>query len=247
MTRTNEDQKEDLLKQSPQVLIIDSDTRIRNLLKENLESQQFEVDEVKDGEKGLSNSINNSYAMIVMDIELPKINGLELIEKIRLEKDTPIIVLTEKDEELIRVQSFEKGVDDYVIKPFSPREIVLRIKAILSRIESGSAKIQPKDKSQVISLPPIEIDNNSRRVTADQKPVNLTPKEFDLLYYFMSSPDQIFGREQLLREVWQYEFLGDLRTVDTHIKRLREKLKKQSIEASEMIETVWGLGYRLNS
>lgn len=244
---TKEDQEESLLKQEPQILIIDGDTRIRNLLKESLESQQFKVDEAKDGEEGLSNAVNNSYAMIVMDIEISKINGLELIEKIRMEKDTPIIVLTEKNEELIRVQSFEKGVDDYVIKPFSPKEIILRIKAILRRIESNNVEIQSKDESQAISLPPIEIDNNSRRVTADKKPVNLTPKEFDLLYYFMSSPNQIFGREQLLKEVWEYEFLGDLRTVDTHIKRLREKLKKQSTEASEMIETVWGLGYRLNS
>lgn len=246
MTR-NEDQKDDLLKQGPRVLIIDGDTRIRNLLKEHLESQQFKVDEAINGEEGLSHSINNSYTIIIMDIELSKINGLELIEKIRSENDTPIIVLTEKNEELIRVQSFEKGIDDYVIKPFSPKEIVLRIKAILHRIKSGSEDIQSEDESQIISLPPIEIDNNSRRVTADQETVVLTPKEFDLLYYFMSSPDQIFGREQLLRDVWQYEFLGDLRTVDTHIKRLREKLKKQSTEASEMIETVWGLGYRLNS
>jgi two-component system response regulator ResD len=157
------------------------------------------------------------------------------------------MMLTAKGEELNRIQGFEAGVDDYIVKPFSPREIVLRVAAIIKRTKSESPAGTNGDVSDTLTLPHLEIDNDSRRVTADGKSVNLTPKEYDLLHYLMSSPDQIFGREQLLREVWKYEFFGDLRTVDTHIKRLREKLKKESEVASKMIETVWGLGYKLNS
>jgi len=244
---TNENYGKNLSKYELRVLIIDDDTRIRALLYERLTNQGFEVDEASNGEEGLNNSLNNSYDMILTDVNLPKMDGLELIKKIREEKDTPIMVLTENNEEFIRIQSFENGVDDYVTKPFNPEEIILRIKAILRRFRSSAGDIHSEDQSQLITLPPIEIDNNTRRVTVEDKLVDLTPKEFDLLYYFMSSPDQIFGREQLLREVWHYEFLGDLRTVDTHIKRLREKLKEQSLEAAKMIETVWGLGYRLNT
>ena len=156
-------------------------------------------------------------------------------------------MLTAKGEELNRIQGFEVGVDDYIVKPFSPREIVLRVAAILKRSKSDTSNKSNGNISDTLTLPYLEIDNDSRRVTADGKSVNLTPKEYDLLHYLMSSPDQIFGREQLLREVWKYEFFGDLRTVDTHIKRLREKLKKESVVASKMIETVWGLGYKLNS
>jgi len=244
---TNEQHEEKLTEHETWVLIIDADARIRTLLYENLKDYDFEVDAASSGEEGLNNSLSKSYDMILMDINLPNMDGLELIKKIRAEKNTPIMILTENNEEYFRLQSFENGVDDYITKPFNLKEIKLRIKAILRRFRTNIGDVYSKDQSQIISLPPIEIDNNSRLVTVMGKPVNLTPREFDLLYYFMSSPDQIFGREQLLREVWHYEFLGDLRTVDTHIKRLREKLKKQSFEASKMIETVWGLGYRLNT
>ncbi len=237
---TNQDNRKKLL-------VVDDEDRIRRLLKMYLEKADYSIEEAEDGQKALDMAMENDYDLILLDVMMPKMDGLEVAEEIRKEKETPIMMLTAKGEELNRIQGFEVGVDDYIVKPFSPREIVLRVAAILKRTKSDTQSGGNADVSDTLTLPHLEIDNDSRRVTADGKPVNLTPKEYDLLHYLMSSPDQIFGREQLLREVWKYEFFGDLRTVDTHIKRLREKLKKESEVASKMIETVWGLGYKLNS
>jgi len=237
---TNQDNKKKLL-------VVDDEDRIRRLLKMYLEKADYSIEEAENGQKALDMAIENDYDLILLDVMMPEMDGLEVAEELRKEKETPIMMLTAKGEELNRIQGFEAGVDDYIVKPFSPREIVLRVAAILKRTKSESPSGANGDVSDTLTLPHLEIDNDSRRVTADGKSVNLTPKEYDLLHYLMSSPDQIFGREQLLREVWKYEFFGDLRTVDTHIKRLREKLKKESEVASKMIETVWGLGYKLNS
>ncbi|SFB88202.1 two-component system, OmpR family, response regulator ResD [Alkalibacterium subtropicum] len=237
---TNQDNKKKLL-------VVDDEDRIRRLLKMYLEKADYSIEEAENGQKALDMALENDYDLILLDVMMPEMDGLEVAEEIRKEKETPIMMLTAKGEELNRIQGFEAGVDDYIVKPFSPREIVLRVAAIIKRTKSESPSGANGDVSDTLTLPHLEIDNDSRRVTADGKAVNLTPKEYDLLHYLMSSPDQIFGREQLLREVWKYEFFGDLRTVDTHIKRLREKLKKESEVASKMIETVWGLGYKLNS
>ncbi|GEK88085.1 response regulator transcription factor [Alkalibacterium putridalgicola] len=237
---TNQDNKKKLL-------VVDDEDRIRRLLKMYLEKADYSIEEAENGQKALDLALENDYDLILLDVMMPEMDGLEVAEEIRKEKETPIMMLTAKGEELNRIQGFEAGVDDYIVKPFSPREIVLRVAAIIKRTKSESPAGTNGDVSDTLTLPHLEIDNDSRRVTADGKSVNLTPKEYDLLHYLMSSPDQIFGREQLLREVWKYEFFGDLRTVDTHIKRLREKLKKESEVASKMIETVWGLGYKLNS
>ncbi|GEK90956.1 response regulator transcription factor [Alkalibacterium kapii] len=237
---TNEENKKKLL-------VVDDEDRIRRLLKMYLEKADYSIEEAENGRKALDMAKENDYDLILLDVMMPELDGLKVAEEIRKEKETPIMMLTAKGEELNRIQGFEVGVDDYIVKPFSPREIVLRVAAILKRTKSESLNASNGDISDTLTLPHLEIDNDSRRVTADGKAVNLTPKEYDLLHYLMSSPDQIFGREQLLREVWKYEFFGDLRTVDTHIKRLREKLKKESVVASKMIETVWGLGYKLNS
>jgi two-component system response regulator ResD len=237
---TNQDNKKKLL-------VVDDEDRIRRLLKMYLEKADYSIEEAEHGKKALEMALENDYDLILLDVMMPEMDGLEVAEEIRKEKETPIMMLTAKGEELNRIQGFEAGVDDYIVKPFSPREIVLRVAAILKRTKSDTPSGSNGDISDTLTLPHLEIDNDSRRVTADGQPVNLTPKEYDLLHYLMSSPDQIFGREQLLREVWKYEFFGDLRTVDTHVKRLREKLKKESDVASKMIETVWGLGYKLNS
>lgn len=134
--------------------------------------------------------------------------------------------------------------NDYIVKPFSPREVVLRVKALLRRsLQTGFLSADTKAKDIVV-FPHITIDNDAHRVTADGKEVNLTPKEYELLYFLAKSPDKVFDREQLLKEVWHYEFFGDLRTVDTHVKRLREKLNKVSENAAKMIVTVWGVGYK---
>lgn len=230
------------------LLVVDDEDRIRRLLKMYLEKADYSIDEAENGQQALEKAMENDYDLILLDVMMPEMDGVEVAEEIRKEKETPIMMLTAKGEELNRIQGFEAGVDDYIVKPFSPREIVLRVAAIIKRTKSGSgASGGNAEVTDTLKLPHLEIDNDSRRVTADGKAVNLTPKEYDLLHYLMSAPDQIFGREQLLREVWKYEFFGDLRTVDTHVKRLREKLKKESDIAAKMIETVWGLGYKLNS
>lgn len=230
------------------LLVVDDEDRIRRLLKMYLEKADYSIDEAENGQQALDMAMENDYDLILLDVMMPEMDGIEVAEEIRKEKETPIMMLTAKGEELNRIQGFEAGVDDYIVKPFSPREIVLRVAAIIKRTKSGSGASGGNDEvTDTLKLPHLEIDNDSRRVTADGRAVNLTPKEYDLLHYLMSAPDQIFGREQLLREVWKYEFFGDLRTVDTHVKRLREKLKKESDIAAKMIETVWGLGYKLNS
>lgn len=230
------------------LLVVDDEDRIRRLLRMYLEKADYSIDEAENGKIALDLALENEYDLILLDVMMPEMDGIQVAEELRKEKETPIMMLTAKGEELNRIQGFEVGADDYIVKPFSPREIVLRVAAIIKRTKSSAgAKGGSGDVSDTLKLPHLEIDNDSRRVTADGKTVNLTPKEYDLLHYLMSSPDQIFGREQLLREVWKYEFFGDLRTVDTHVKRLREKLKKESEVAAKMIETVWGLGYKLNS
>ncbi|AOA00017.1 DNA-binding response regulator [Carnobacterium divergens] len=227
------------------ILVVDDEDRIRRLLKMYLERENFIITETDNGEDALFLALENDYDLILLDLMLPKMDGIEVAKQLREKKETPIMMLTAKGEETNRVQGFEVGADDYIVKPFSPREVVLRVAAILKRTQLAKPKKQ--ENPDLIIFPHLEIDNQAHRVLSDGKPVNLTPKEYDLLLYLAQAPDQIFGREQLLREVWKYEFFGDLRTVDTHVKRLREKLAQQSEVASKMIVTVWGLGYKFNS
>lgn len=167
-----------------------------------------------------------------------------MCRKLREKKATPVIMLTAKEEESDRVHGFEAGADDYVVKPFSPREVVLRVKALLRRSsQTRFLETNPETKN-VYMFPHLTIDDDAHRVKADGTEVNLTPKEYELLLYLARSPDKVFSREDLLKDVWHYEFFGDLRTVDTHVKRLREKLNKISPEAAKMIVTVWGVGYK---
>lgn len=226
------------------ILVVDDEDRIRRLLKMYLERENYVVSEARDGGEALEMALENDYDLILLDLMMPVMDGIEVAQKLREEKVTPIMMITAKGEETNRIQGFETGADDYIVKPFSPREVVLRVAAVLKRTQLEKKE---KENADVVSSPHIEIDNRSHTVFVDNKVINLTPKEYDLLLYLMKSPNQIFGREQLLREVWKYEFFGDLRTVDTHIKRLREKLAKQSKEGSKSIVTVWGLGYKFNA
>jgi two-component system response regulator ResD len=176
---------------------------------------------------------------------LPGIDGIEVCTRLRQLKSTPVIMLTAKGEEANRVHGFEVGADDYVVKPFSPREIIYRVKAILRRSSVTAYLSKEVHISNNIVFPNLIIEHDAHRVTAGAHEVSLTPKEYELLHYLSVSPDKVFSREDLLKDVWNYEFFGDLRTVDTHVKRLREKLNKVSPEAASMITTVWGVGYKL--
>ncbi|WP_200965146.1 response regulator transcription factor [Insulibacter thermoxylanivorax] len=226
------------------ILVVDDEERIRRLLRMYLEKEGFLISEAKDGETALQMALDQDYDCILLDLMLPNMDGIDVCSKLRQTKNTPVIMLTARGEESNRVQGFEVGADDYVVKPFSPREVIYRVKAVLRRTAAGAA-VANDNRSNNIVFPHLVIEHDAHRVTAGGVEVNLTPKEYELLHYLASSPDKVFSREQLLKDVWNYEFFGDLRTVDTHIKRLREKLTKSSPEAAAMITTVWGVGYKL--
>jgi two-component system response regulator ResD len=227
------------------ILVVDDEERIRRLLRMYLEKEHFHIEEAEDGETALQMALEKDYDLILLDVMLPGIDGVEVCSRLRLQKATPVIMLTAKGEEANRVQGFEVGVDDYVVKPFSPREVIFRVKAILRRSSATAFLAKESTSGSTIVFPHVMIEHDAHRVTADGQEVSLTPKEYELLHYLAVSPDKVFSREQLLKDVWNYEFFGDLRTVDTHVKRLREKLNKVSPDAAAMITTVWGVGYKL--
>lgn len=227
------------------ILVVDDEERIRRLLRMYLEKEGYVIEEAEDGETALKLALQEEYDLIVLDLMLPGIDGMEVCTRLRQSKATPVIMLTAKGEEVNRVQGFEAGADDYVVKPFSPREVIFRIKAILRRSSATAFLSKESNTSNNIVFPHLIIEHDAHRVTAGGQEVNLTPKEYELLHYLASSPDKVFSREDLLKDVWNYDFFGDLRTVDTHVKRLREKLNRVSTEAASMITTVWGVGYKL--
>lgn len=227
------------------ILVVDDEERIRRLLRMYLERENFQIDEAADGEQALELAMNNEYSLILLDLMMPGMDGIEVCQKLREVKATPVMMLTAKGEEANRIQGFEAGTDDYVVKPFSPREVVFRVKALLRRSSTTAFLKTDQSTHNVLVFPHLTIDNDAHKVLADGVEVNLTPKEYELLLYLAQNPDKVFSREDLLKDVWHYEFFGDLRTVDTHIKRLREKLNRVSEEAAVMITTVWGIGYKL--
>ncbi|TLS35628.1 response regulator transcription factor [Pseudalkalibacillus caeni] len=229
------------------ILVVDDEERIRKLLRMYLERENYEITEAENGEIALEKGMEEDFDLILLDLMLPEMDGIEVCEKLREKKATPIIMLTAKGEEANRVQGFEVGTDDYITKPFSPREVVLRVKALLRRSSTTKFLQTETTTKNVIVYPHLTIDHDAHRVLADDEIINLTPKEYELLYYLAKAPDKVFSREELLKDVWNYEFFGDLRTVDTHVKRLREKLNRVSPEAAAMISTVWGVGYKFEA
>ncbi|WP_409346566.1 response regulator transcription factor [Paenibacillus sp. MBLB4367] len=227
------------------ILIVDDEERIRRLLRMYLEKEGFVIDEAEDGESALRKAVERDFDLILLDLMLPGIDGIEVCTRLRQQKATPVIMLTAKGEEANRVSGFEVGADDYVVKPFSPREVIYRVKAILRRSSATAYLVKDVSSSNNIVFPHLVIEHDAHRVTAGGQEIALTPKEYELLHYLAITPDKVFSREELLKDVWNYEFFGDLRTVDTHVKRLREKLNKVSPDAAAMITTVWGVGYKL--
>lgn len=232
------------MEEQVRVLVVDDEDRIRHLLKMYLEREGYKVEEAENGVQAVEKALETDYQMIILDVMMPEMNGIEACSIIREKKTTPIILLTAKGEEANRVEGFETGADDYIVKPFSPREVILRVKAILRRSEAMQDISLATSSQDLLVFQHLVINNDAHRVLADDKEVNLTPKEYELLYFLAKSTDKVFDREQLLKEVWHYDFFGDLRTVDTHVKRLREKLNHVSEKAAKMIVTVWGVGYK---
>jgi len=218
------------------VLIVDDDQNVLELIKLYGEREGFEVIGVNDGDLALAAFDRENPDVVILDIMLPGVDGLTLCQNLRAIRMVPIIMLTAKGEEADRVLGLEMGADDYVSKPFSPRELVARIKAVQRRA-------QPADLIRVRKLkyPGLEIDADIRRVIVKETPIELTPREFDLLYHLAQNPRRVFSREDLLAAVWGYDYFGDQRTVDVHIRRLRGKLQHLP---HEYLTTVWGVGYQ---
>lgn len=222
------------------ILIVDDEDRIRDMIKEYIEPQNFEIDEAGDGKDALDLVELNVYSLIIMDVMMPKMDGWTAVREIRRTSQVPIVMLSARGEEYDKVFGFELGVDDYLVKPFSPRELLYRIKAIIRR-SSGMAASNSGSKS--IKLEGLFIDFDSRKVKVKEEDITLTPKEYELLSFLVKNQNRVFSREQLLDKVWGYEFAGDYRTVDTHIKMLRESIK----EYRKFIVTVWGTGYKFET
>ena len=187
------------------------------------------------GKKGLEMIDNHAPDIIILDIMLPEMDGWEVCKEIRPQNETPIIILSAKDEESDRISGLELGADDYVTKPFSPREVVVRAKTILRRIQDQ------KIENNLLEYDQLTINKENHEVLVNDSPVTLTPKEFDLLWVLAFSQKRVFSRDELLKKVWGYDYFGDQRTVDTHIKSLRNKLGEP---AASYIKTVWGVGYK---
>ncbi|MBR3207107.1 MAG: response regulator transcription factor, partial [Bacillus sp. (in: Bacteria)] len=192
------------------ILVVDDEARIRRLLKMYLEREKYEIDEAENGDEAIQKGLQTDYDLILLDLMMPGTDGIEVCNQIRDKKATPIIMLTAKGEEANRVQGFEAGTDDYIVKPFSPREVVLRVKALLRRSSQTSYLNTGTTTKDVLVFSHLSIDHDAHRVTADGKEVSLTPKEYELLYFLAKTPDKVYDREKLLKEVWQYEFFGDL-------------------------------------
>lgn len=220
---------------SGKVLVVDDDQNVLELIKLYGEREGFNIIGVNNGDLALAAFERENPDVVVLDIMLPGVDGLTLCRNLRAIRMVHIIMLSAKGEEADRVLGLEMGADDYVSKPFSPRELVARIKAALRRSQPVASGLSMK-----IKYPELEIQADTRRVIVVDTSIELTPREFDLLYYLAQNPSHVFTREDLLKAVWGYDFFGDQRTVDVHIRRLREKLKR----LSHYLTTVWGVGYQ---
>ena len=196
---------------------------------------------VYDGEDALTAFDTYHPNLILLDLMLPGIDGYQVCREIRAKSNTPIIMLSAKGEVFDKVLGLELGADDYILKPFDPKEMVARVRAVLRRYQPAKPDLSSMDKGKYVSYPGIEISLTNYSVSVDGTPVEMPPKELELLYFLASSPNQVFTREQLLDQIWGYEYVGDTRTVDVHIKRLREKIKDHP---TWRLSTVWGIGYK---
>lgn len=219
------------------ILVADDEKRILTMISDYLTPQGLIIDTAADGKEALSKFSSYSYDLIILDIMMPYVDGWSVCREIRKKSKTPVIMLSARGEEYDKLFGFELGVDDYIVKPFSLKELLARIKAVIRRSSLKS------DDSPDFKYMGLSVDFASRNVYVDDKKASLTPKEYELLSFFIQNRNIVFSRDQLLNEVWGYEFYGDHRTVDTHIKMLRESLGPYR----DLIVTVWGTGYKFES
>lgn len=223
------------------ILIVDDDENIAELISLYLAKECFDTKMVYNGEDALTAFETYRPNLILLDLMLPGIDGYQVCREIRAKSATPIIMLSAKGEVFDKVLGLELGADDYMMKPFDPKEMVARVRAVLRRYHPAKQEEPAAEKTKCVEYDGLTINLTNYSVECDGRPVEMPPKELELLYFLAASPNQVFTREQLLDQIWGYEYIGDTRTVDVHIKRLREKIKDHP---SWSISTVWGIGYK---
>ena len=216
------------------LLIVDDEKRIRTLIAKYASFEGYETDEAEDGMQAVAMCRENRYDLIIMDVMMPELDGFSAVREIRKNSDTPVIMLSARGEEYDRIHGFELGIDDYVVKPFSPKELMMRVGAVLKRSRSEKAP------EETVTIDGLTVNFTARRVTVDGQELDLSPKEYDLLFYMVRNRGIALSRDKLISDVWGYDFFGDDRTLDTHIKLLRRQLGKYA----DRITTLRGVGYR---
>lgn len=224
------------MKKNPKIMIVDDDANICELVRLYLEKENYETVVCLNGEKALSEFKQNPPDLAILDIMMPKVDGITVCREIRKTSDMPVIMLTAKGETFDKVLGLELGADDYIVKPFEGKELVARVKAVLRRY------LKDGDDEKIINLPNLTINLSNYELIVAGKSLETPPKELELLYFLASHPNRVFTREQLLEDVWGFDYYGDSRTVDVHVKRLREKL--EGYEDEWQLKTVWGVGYK---
>ena len=223
------------------ILIVEDEVAIADLEKDYLELSGFEVEIEKDGTNGLARALAEDFDLFILDLMLPGIDGFEICKEIREKKNTPILMVSAKKDDIDKIRGLGLGADDYITKPFSPSELVARVKAHLARYERLIGTNVPE--GDIVEIRGIKIDKTARRVWVNGEEKQFTTKEFDLLTFLAENPNHVFTKEELFREIWDMESIGDIATVTVHIKKIREKIEMNTAKP-QYIETIWGVGYR---
>lgn len=222
------------------ILIIEDDENILQLERDYLEANDFEVDTANNGEDGLKKALSNQYSLVLLDIMLPKMDGFEVCKKIRGTKDIPVLLVSAKKDDSAKINGLGFGADDYIVKPFSPSELVARVKAHINRYQRLTNTTEPN----LVIYGDFKLNKDTGEVFLKDKEIVLTKKEFEVLYLLVTNPETIFSKNELFQRVWGYDSLGDTSTLTVHINRLRDKLKATQPD-TDFIKTIWGRGYRL--
>lgn len=223
------------------ILIIEDEISIAELEKDYLELSGFEVEIEENGQRGLERALGENFDLMILDLMLPGMDGFEICRRFRQEKNTPIIMISAKKEDIDKIRGLGLGADDYMTKPFSPSEMVARVKAHLARYERLIGSGAPEN--EIIEIRGLKIDKTARRVWINGEEKNFTTKEFDLLTFLAQNPNHVYTKEEIFREIWDMESIGDIATVTVHIKKIREKIEFNTAKP-QYIETIWGVGYR---
>lgn len=230
------------------ILIIEDDASIAELERDYLEIEGFDIQWVDNGQTGLRKALDEDFTLILLDVMLPGLDGFAVCRAIRKEKETPVLMVTAKREDIDKIRGLGLGADDYMIKPFNPAEMVARVKAHIQRYERVSRAASPvedKVKSTIITAGPMVIDQDSRIITIDDVVIALTPREYDILLLLASNAGRVFTKEEIFERVWGLDAMGETSTIMVHIKRLREKIELPNRDV-QLVETVWGVGYRFH-